>query len=224
MESLPSDVIDHICTFLEIKDAFRLKFTCKTLNSKTKIIIWRSYTCLFNKAKGVPVKGRNCVTFKCHCLLSEYCKIVKEFNSGGFLLLAAVMYSKMSRADIGTRPDCFDEDSSSEDESSYFEPYSGYHLEFIPTTILIKERLSYDIERYMRVVLPGVKPKERLIEYIQKELRFIQEQAWSYPYAHTTKVETNKGDLEEELVMICLDGQILDRSLEVVENLLSKFH
>lgn len=233
MISVSKNVLQLICDQLHINDAGSLKMVCKYFNNAIEIVCIKMYSCAVDK-HNLPLNAKhNCLKvtsrFLKHKLMFQTLK--NEFYSDGYKLFAVVLWGQLKTK----RQEDFNNRNIAKD--------------FISTTILTQEKISF-INEGRKVVWKLNNTYDKLnvrhVQYIQKELRFIQEECWLFPYSHTTALElknsfeqlnlTGKpiiGDLtsltEDNsscrfLVLRCAAGDVFTKTIDALDNLLTVFN
>ena len=206
MESLNKDLIQHLCKFLEIGEAARLKQVCRHFNKCIQIFTVRMFCCL--TVDNLPAKSKYncvklCVRFHKHEISFE--RLQQLFYSKELSLLAAVIYgdSNKNKTSFGTG-----------------------EINFKPTTIVIDEDLNCDIDDDCECVSTIINCNKKLtkehITYMEKEIRLIQREAWKFPRADAETFLFLNG-VSDEITLICPDGDLKVKTLEVLDNLISIF-
>jgi hypothetical protein len=196
MDNLYKDLIQHLCTFLSIKDALNLKMVSKHFHKNVIILTVHMYSCAIDKNKIPIVCDINCLKLTTKVLMHVYDKIKEEFYSKSFILVSAALWSSLK-------------------ETNNIRPRS-----FLATTILTEKRVTY--KKRERVEIFHIKSKIEIIlaKYIEKELRYIQAEVWKFPFASETSLQYMK---ENKLVLKCRSGQIFHNTVNALKNLLDVF-
>lgn len=238
---LSKDVLNKLCEFLHINDAGKLKQVCKWFNQCIEIVSVHMYTCVVDK-KNLPLKAdHNCLKLTVRLLKHKFnfSMFEKEFYHGSYKIMAVVIWGQLKakriefNMELTGGEDFFDEDTSKTPK------------DFISTNILIHEPVDLTCKmidgkieaRKLVWILNDQHDKLHLrhVNYMQKELRYIQKEVWSFPYSHTTTLELELNDLEldepnvdenvpqRKLVLRCANGEILYKTTECLVNLMKVF-
>lgn len=201
MNNLYKDLIQHLCTFLSIKDALNLKMVSKHFDKNVIILTIHMYSCAIDKNKNPIDSNLNCLKLTTKVLMHVYDKIKDEFYSKSFILVSIALWSTIKERNEKIR-------------SETVRPRG-----FLATTILAEKSVTY--KKRERVEIFDIKIENILIKYIEKELIYIQTEVWKFPFASETSLqfmyETNK------LMLKCRSGQIFHTTVNALKNLLNVF-
>ena len=200
MDNLYKDLIQHLCTFLSIKDALNLKMVSKHFHKNVIILTVHMYSCAIDKNK-IPIQLElNCLKLKTKVLMHVYDKIKDEFYSKSFILVSAAIWSKvreLNRYFDNVRPNSF-----------------------LATTILTEKIVTYKKRERVEIFHIKSKIENILAKYIEKELRYIQAEVWKFPFSSETSLQYMN---ENKLVIKCRSGQIFHNTVNALKNLLNVF-
>lgn len=207
LTDLPKDVLLMICYMVGVNQSGRLKKVCKQFNSWIDIVCLHMYTCILGQNK-LPLENSsniNCLKLSVRHFKKNIEKVKKEFKSEEFRLMSIVIWSRSMNAP---------------------EKY-GIASDFVPTNILINEKVSF-IKKCVKaqwILKYGTRINKKYITYIEKELRYIQKEVWSFPYSHVTslKLICARNKKPAKLSLVCACGDIFKKTVGVLNNLMKVF-
>lgn len=218
MDTLNKDTIQLICNNLHINDAITLKMVCKSFNSAITMVTLCMYSCAVDK-NNLPLKSnQNCLKLQIKQLKHKINinTLKKSFFSDMSNRLSFVIWGKMiENEQLNIEKNLEDIDVYDDNESLVDS--------FIPITILIRQKISFLNEG--RKIMWGLQSKSetinnRIIVYLQKQLRYIQSEAWLFSHSYTTNLVLLDS---KALELTCVAGEILDKTIIELRNILLIF-
>jgi len=197
MENLHKDIVQYLSNFLSINEMAKLKQTCKHFNKYINFVTFHLYSCVIDKNK-IPIDAdKNCLKVVIRRYVTEFEKIKEKFYSQKYRLFSLVIWKNLKKR-------------NEEEEIKM-------GCSFLSTNILIKNELKYDnFIITMEFNIVKNENLEKILKYVEKEIRYIQEEVWDFPYYHLTSLTI----LNECILQLkCVDGEILDNTILVFENL-----
>ena len=242
MFNVSKNVLQVICENLTVNDSGRLKMVCKYFNEAIEIVNVRMYACAIDK-NNVPIKAKyNCLKVSVKHLKHKFIfqTLKNEFYSDSYRLLAITIWGQMKN-----------DKGKSLNDKGHFDGENVRPRDFLSTTIQIKQDVSF-IEEGRKVVWKLSEKHSNLstshVDYIQKELRYVQQECWQFPYPHTTSLELKNsfdelnltdnpiiGDISKitvdsqnnndcrYLVLRCVAGDVFTKTIETLLNTLERF-
>ena len=174
MHSVSKNVLQVICDMMSVNDAGRLKMVCTYFNQAIEIINVRMYSCAVDKNKLPMNTKHNCLKISARYLKHKFIMetLKQEFYSPSYNLFAICIWGQLK-------------DDNLKKNGKKIIPTN-----FISTTIQIQETVNF-IEEGRKAIWKVDKYNLSVshIKYIEKELRYVQEECWNFPYPHTTSLE-----------------------------------
>lgn len=90
-------------------------------------------------------------------------------------------------------------------------------IQFLQTSTVRQKKLEYGT-RLLQLKI-NITLELPILNYILKEIRHIQKHAWQCPYSHTTTLVV----LDEKLILTCVEGEIFEKTHDVLLNLIRIF-
>jgi hypothetical protein len=213
LDSLNSGAFSVLCGHLDLKSVASLKRVCKKINENVKYLVTIHFISCVVDENRMPIPDKNC--FKLIMRKSEKELAGLDWNKffyedPAYKCLAVIMWPHL----FPHREDSFFDDN-----------HHNNVRDFLSTNKVVQERVPFEKEGRKVTWIVGQIIDTRIVDYMQKEIRYIQSSAWLCPYSYTTRLElTTTVDGVHSLSLICLAGKILEKTIVIVENQLRTFN